>query len=672
MEREVLSYCRICAAACGIAVTVDGDRVVRVRGDAGHPVSRGYTCSKGRGLAAWHHSDARLDHPRVHGRDVGVERRRSTTSRRCLRDTIAAHGADAVALYLATGLAYDSAGQVAAGRSSAHWAAPPSTRAVTVDNAPVLVAAELVDRQRDDEPAVGPDDAGLVAARRARTRSCRTATAPRCPIRSTTSATTGAKGGRLWVIDPRRTESAALADEHLATRPGTDVARARRARPGGARARRRRRRAAGVLRAGRRRGAPTRARPVHDRARAASAADVDPDGARRTGRRPVRATAGAWRSRAVPASLMGSDGILVEWLRWVLLIASGSLDHARRHAHSPGRAAVTCARPARRDRSPFPGPRAVPSCRESPTRSPRSPSPTRSRPATSASLFVTGGQPDRGAARTRPRACRVAPARRAGRRRRDRERAHRARDPRAPGDRRARAHRHLDVLAPLGAFGDAVHARRSCPQPATDGRCGGCSEVWRRGWASTCSAAPIPTRLTDELYLRGILERSPLDADDGVRGRTPRLRPPGGVRLGARDDAARRPWRTRADGVARAARRPPRARRRAWCSRRDANLAWSNSVRYGSGAGRCPIARRSGRRRRDRDRRRRPRHVVSEHGAVEVTVVVDERLRAGVVSLVHGRRGCSPGTLVSTRAEVDPLTTMPRTSGVAVRIAVSS
>ncbi|HEV7523844.1 MAG TPA: hypothetical protein VGP92_02695, partial [Acidimicrobiia bacterium] len=71
MPREELSYCRICAAACGIVVTVDGDRVVRVRGDDQHPASRGYVCSKGRGIPAWHHSARRLDHPRLHGRDVG-------------------------------------------------------------------------------------------------------------------------------------------------------------------------------------------------------------------------------------------------------------------------------------------------------------------------------------------------------------------------------------------------------------------------------------------------------------------------------------------------------------------------------------------------------------------------------------------------------------------------
>ena len=53
---------------------------------------------------------------------------------------------------------------------------------------------------------------------------------------------------------------------------------------------------------------------------------------------------------------------------------------------------------------------------------------------------------------------------------------------------------------------------------------------------------------------------------------------------------------------------------------------------------------------------------------MDVTVVVDERMRTGVVSLVHGRRGHSPGNLTSARTDVDPLTTMPRTSGVPVRI----
>ena len=63
---ERRSYCRICPAQCGIVVTLDGDRVVRVRGDVEHPLSGGYTCPKGRALPAFHHAPGRLDRPFGH------------------------------------------------------------------------------------------------------------------------------------------------------------------------------------------------------------------------------------------------------------------------------------------------------------------------------------------------------------------------------------------------------------------------------------------------------------------------------------------------------------------------------------------------------------------------------------------------------------------------------
>jgi len=109
VPRDERSYCRICAAACGIVVTIDGDRVVRVRGDDQHPVSRGYTCSKGRGIAAWHHASNRLDRPRVGGRECTWDELLTDLGAR-LDAVIDADGPDAVALYLATGMAYDAAG----------------------------------------------------------------------------------------------------------------------------------------------------------------------------------------------------------------------------------------------------------------------------------------------------------------------------------------------------------------------------------------------------------------------------------------------------------------------------------------------------------------------------------------------------------------------------------
>ena len=65
-ERETRterSYCRICTSMCGILVDIEGEKVVRVRGDRDHPVTRGYMCPKGSALPRMHHDPRRLEHP---------------------------------------------------------------------------------------------------------------------------------------------------------------------------------------------------------------------------------------------------------------------------------------------------------------------------------------------------------------------------------------------------------------------------------------------------------------------------------------------------------------------------------------------------------------------------------------------------------------------------------
>ena len=65
MMKTVRSFCRICTSVCGILVDVDGDEVVRVRGDQDHPFSHGYCCPKGRALPQMHHHPDRLERPRI-------------------------------------------------------------------------------------------------------------------------------------------------------------------------------------------------------------------------------------------------------------------------------------------------------------------------------------------------------------------------------------------------------------------------------------------------------------------------------------------------------------------------------------------------------------------------------------------------------------------------------
>src|SRR5580765_2632424 len=222
MPRDELSYCRICPAACGIVVTVDGDRVLRVRGDDDHPASRGYTCSKGRALPASHHSPHRLDRPRLHGREATWDELLADLAVR-LDLVIDTTGPAAVALYLATGLAYDAAGQIAASQWLPSIGSSSFLTAVTVDNAPVLVAAELVSGNPMLNPVWDPTVPGLaIFVGTNPVVSHGYGTALPDPVRRVRDYRAG--GGRVWVLDPRRTETAALADVHVPVRPGADVA----------------------------------------------------------------------------------------------------------------------------------------------------------------------------------------------------------------------------------------------------------------------------------------------------------------------------------------------------------------------------------------------------------------------------------------------------------------
>ncbi|NCY17386.1 MAG: hypothetical protein EBX39_11590, partial [Actinobacteria bacterium] len=218
---EHRTFCRICAAACGILVEVDEGTVVRVRGDGDHPVSRGYTCTKGRALPQMHHHPDRLSVPSVRGVESSWQDTLDEIAS-IIDGARARRGADSIGLYLATGLAYDSAGQVACGLTMAALGSSSFYTAATVDNAPVLVAAEQVTGNAMMNPIWEPERHGLlliIGSNPVVSHGYGTTLAD--PVRRLREHRDG--GGRIIVIDPRRTETAAHADVHLATRPGSDV-----------------------------------------------------------------------------------------------------------------------------------------------------------------------------------------------------------------------------------------------------------------------------------------------------------------------------------------------------------------------------------------------------------------------------------------------------------------
>lgn len=216
------SYCRLCPALCGILVTTEGQQVTDVRGDPGHPLSEGYTCPKGRSLPQLHHHAARLDHPSM-GRgtqchQVGWAAILDDLAGR-LRDIKAESTAAAVGMYVGTGSAFDGAGRATSRRFMRAFGSRSYYSSGTVDSPCKPLVAELVAGNAALMPHVTPQTRLTLMVGLNPVISHGHLQAFPNPRRRIGELI---RQGELWVADPRRTETAALATRHLAPRPDTD------------------------------------------------------------------------------------------------------------------------------------------------------------------------------------------------------------------------------------------------------------------------------------------------------------------------------------------------------------------------------------------------------------------------------------------------------------------
>ena len=222
-QREVTSYCRFCVASCGIKVTVDGDSVVRVRGDMDHPTSHGYTCPKGRSLPRWHEDPRRLDEPclgrRADRRPVAWEQFTADLGDQVAR-IVAESGPDAVGVFAGSGSGEAAAAVMVKALLKA-VGSPNLYTPLTIDGPSKSLVAALVAGQ----PGLafsGIDYANTTLSILVGTNpvvshgQSNALPDPRSRIKGLL------RRGEVWVIDPRRTETARMATRHLAPRPGTD------------------------------------------------------------------------------------------------------------------------------------------------------------------------------------------------------------------------------------------------------------------------------------------------------------------------------------------------------------------------------------------------------------------------------------------------------------------
>ncbi len=225
-QRTAYRTCPLCEATCGLELTLEGDRVTRIRGDADDAFSHGFVCPKGASLRELHEDPDRLRQPLLRRDDgtfgtVSWDEAFAEIERR-LVPILSEHGRDSVALYYGNPSAHNLGPMLYSRVLTKAIGTKNAYSASTVDQFPKQMASAYMFGSGLSVPVPDLDRTDFIlilgANPLASNGSLMTAPDVRGRLRAIQE-----RGGRVVVIDPRRTRTAKLADEHLFIRPGTDA-----------------------------------------------------------------------------------------------------------------------------------------------------------------------------------------------------------------------------------------------------------------------------------------------------------------------------------------------------------------------------------------------------------------------------------------------------------------
>jgi anaerobic selenocysteine-containing dehydrogenase len=227
MSEKDIAYriCPFCEACCGLELTIEDGKVTRVRGHEADVFSAGYLCPKGVAIKDLHEDPDRLRQPLIkrNGRHVPVSWDEAFAEiERRLPPIIAQHGNDSVALAIGNPTVHKTGLLMYVPRLGRALGTNNVFTASTLDQMPKQLSCGLIfgDWLSFPVPDIERTDLLVILGANPMVSNGSLWTVPN--FRDKAKALR-ARGGRMIVIDPRRTETADAADQHIFIRPGGDV-----------------------------------------------------------------------------------------------------------------------------------------------------------------------------------------------------------------------------------------------------------------------------------------------------------------------------------------------------------------------------------------------------------------------------------------------------------------
>lgn len=218
--------CHLCEAICGLAIETEGEQILSIKGDQEDPFSRGHICPKAIALQDIQNDPQRLRMPvkRVgeEWQQIGWEEAFDLVATR-LAAIQQEHGRNAVGVYMGNPNVHNYGSMTHSNYFLGQLRTKQRYSATSVDQLPHHLVSLWMYGHMLAIPIPDIDHTQFFLMLGAN------------PIASNGSIMTvpdvgkrikalKARGGRLVVVDPRRTETAEQASEHLFIQPGTDVA----------------------------------------------------------------------------------------------------------------------------------------------------------------------------------------------------------------------------------------------------------------------------------------------------------------------------------------------------------------------------------------------------------------------------------------------------------------